>query len=69
MGMRSDHLMLNYECHDDGYIAFTINGDPEKFILQGNTLGREVLVDKKYINQNVRIKAEMKNSVLYSCTS
>jgi hypothetical protein len=69
MAVRSDHLILNYGCLDDGYITFTINDDPEKFILWGNMLGKEVVVDKKYMNQNVRMKVEMKNSVLYSCSS
>lgn len=69
MEVQSEHLMLNYDCQDDGYISFTINDEPEKFILWGNELGKEVIVDKKYIGQTVRIQVEMKNAVMYSCSS
>ena len=69
MGVRSNHLTLNYDCQDDGYIVFTINDDPEEVIVHGNSLEKHVRIDEKYIGQNVRISVEMKKGVLYSCAS
>jgi len=67
MGIRSDRLIVNYDAH--GYIKFTINDDPEEFFLQGNELNKEIVIDEKYIGQNVRIKAEMNNAILYAFSS
>jgi len=69
MGVKSNHLTLNYDCVDDGYIAFTINDEPEEFILHGNSLEKHVRIDEKYIGQNVRINVGMKKGTLYSCAS
>jgi len=69
MGVRSNHLTLNYECQDDGYITFTINDDPEEVMLHGNSLEKHVRIDEKYIGQNIRINVEMKKATLYSCAS
>ena len=65
IGVQSDRLILNYACQDNGYIKLTIN-DCETFILHGDTLNKELAIDKKYMNRNVQIKVEMEESVLYS---
>jgi len=68
VNIRSDTITLNYDCHDDGYIRFSINDDGYEFILNGNHLNKEVEIGSKYTGHNVLISVEMKNCTLYSCT-
>jgi len=68
MNVRSDTVLLNYDCGDNGYIKFSIGNDDER-VLVGNHLNKKVVVDSRYIDHDVRINVEMKNCTLYSCSS
>jgi len=69
IGVQSDHLVFNYDCQDDGYISITVHDSPEEIILYGNECNKMVEIGEEYIHQNIRIRVEMRNSVLYSCSS
>jgi len=67
MKVRSDHMVLNYACHDGGYLKLTIKG--KEFVVHGDALNKVITLDSSYIGQDIRVNVEMKDTVLYSCAS
>ena len=69
MNIRSDNIIVNFNCQDSGYIKLRLNDDVNEHILCGNHLNKKIAIDSTYIGRDMLVHVEMKDCILYSCTS